>query len=222
MVDQQVEIVKNETFAPILYVMRYSEIGEAIRLQNDVPKGLSSSIFTKSRSWSWSRFRRATSKRRASPSPCRSPAAHRADGGACGVLRRRSRMRDRCGAPGDCPGSAVGRRGLIIVRAGSILAVPELAALDVLRCAAEGEVRKVRLTSRVPRKSLIHEPYVLEQGFDFRDKRPAEPAKVFVGTAGEAALHFPRGLNVAAAVSLAGIGFVTPSILAALRQPLGS
>jgi aldehyde dehydrogenase (NAD+) len=42
----QTEIVKRETFAPILYVMRYSELEEAIRLHNDVPQGLSSSIFT--------------------------------------------------------------------------------------------------------------------------------------------------------------------------------
>ena len=38
--------VVRETFAPILYVMRYSDLEEAIRLQNDVPQGLSSSIFT--------------------------------------------------------------------------------------------------------------------------------------------------------------------------------
>jgi aldehyde dehydrogenase (NAD+) len=43
----QTDIVRRETFAPILYVMRYSELGEAIRLHNDVPQGLSSSIFTK-------------------------------------------------------------------------------------------------------------------------------------------------------------------------------
>jgi len=42
----QAEVVRRETFAPILYVMRYSDLGEAIRLQNDVPQGLSSSIFT--------------------------------------------------------------------------------------------------------------------------------------------------------------------------------
>ena len=42
----QTEGVKRETFAPILYVMRYSELDEAIALQNDVPQGLSSSIFT--------------------------------------------------------------------------------------------------------------------------------------------------------------------------------
>lgn len=38
--------VENETFAPILYVMRYTDINEAIALQNAVPQGLSSSIFT--------------------------------------------------------------------------------------------------------------------------------------------------------------------------------
>jgi aldehyde dehydrogenase (NAD+) len=38
--------VRRETFAPILYVMKYRELEEAIALQNDVPQGLSSSIFT--------------------------------------------------------------------------------------------------------------------------------------------------------------------------------
>jgi aldehyde dehydrogenase (NAD+) len=45
-VGEQMEVVKRETFAPILYVMKYRELDEAIRLQNDVPQGLSSSIFT--------------------------------------------------------------------------------------------------------------------------------------------------------------------------------
>jgi aldehyde dehydrogenase (NAD+) len=39
-------IVQEETFAPILYVMKYSTIDEAIAMQNGVPQGLSSSIFT--------------------------------------------------------------------------------------------------------------------------------------------------------------------------------
>ena len=43
---EQTDVVRRETFAPILYVMRYSDIAEAIALQNDVPQGLSSSIFT--------------------------------------------------------------------------------------------------------------------------------------------------------------------------------
>ena len=38
--------VEQETFAPILYVMRYSDFDEALRLHNAVPQGLSSSIFT--------------------------------------------------------------------------------------------------------------------------------------------------------------------------------
>jgi aldehyde dehydrogenase (NAD+) len=43
----QAQIVREETFAPILYVMRYRELDEAVRMQNDVPQGLSSSIFTR-------------------------------------------------------------------------------------------------------------------------------------------------------------------------------
>lgn len=39
-------IVQEETFAPILYIMKYSTIEQAIALQNGVPQGLSSSIFT--------------------------------------------------------------------------------------------------------------------------------------------------------------------------------
>ena len=39
-------IVQRETFAPILYVMTFRTIDEAIRMQNDVPQGLSSAIFT--------------------------------------------------------------------------------------------------------------------------------------------------------------------------------
>ena len=41
------EIVQEETFAPILYVMPYRTIDEAIALQNGVPQGLSSAMFTK-------------------------------------------------------------------------------------------------------------------------------------------------------------------------------
>jgi aldehyde dehydrogenase (NAD+) len=43
---QQTAVVCHETFAPILYVMGYRDISEAIALQNGVPQGLSSSIFT--------------------------------------------------------------------------------------------------------------------------------------------------------------------------------
>jgi len=40
------EIVQEETFAPILYVMEFETLDEVIHLHNDVPQGLSSSMFT--------------------------------------------------------------------------------------------------------------------------------------------------------------------------------
>ncbi len=42
----QTEVVRQETFAPILYTLKYKTLDEAIALQNDVPQGLSSAIFT--------------------------------------------------------------------------------------------------------------------------------------------------------------------------------
>ena len=42
----QTEIVRHETFAPILYVIPYDDFDEALRLNNEVPQGLSSCIFT--------------------------------------------------------------------------------------------------------------------------------------------------------------------------------
>jgi aldehyde dehydrogenase (NAD+) len=45
-VSAQSATVCHETFAPILYVLRYETLAEAIALQNAVPQGLSSSIFT--------------------------------------------------------------------------------------------------------------------------------------------------------------------------------
>ena len=40
------KIVQHETFAPILYIMKYKTLDEAIKIQNDVPQGLSSAIMT--------------------------------------------------------------------------------------------------------------------------------------------------------------------------------
>jgi aldehyde dehydrogenase (NAD+) len=44
----QTQIVKTETFAPILYLLECSSIEEAIQIHNDVPQGLSSAMFTDS------------------------------------------------------------------------------------------------------------------------------------------------------------------------------
>jgi aldehyde dehydrogenase (NAD+) len=43
---RQAEIVQEETFAPLLYVLEYDELDDAIALHNEVPQGLSSCIFT--------------------------------------------------------------------------------------------------------------------------------------------------------------------------------
>ena len=43
---KQADVVKHETFAPILYVIKYTKLDEALAIHNDVPQGLSSCIFT--------------------------------------------------------------------------------------------------------------------------------------------------------------------------------
>src|SRR3954447_53776 len=45
-IDEQTAVVQRETFAPLLYVLPYDDLEEAIALNNAVPQGLSSSIFT--------------------------------------------------------------------------------------------------------------------------------------------------------------------------------
>ena len=45
--EEQTDIVRAETFAPVLYVLKYRALDEAIAIHNDVPQGLSSSIFTR-------------------------------------------------------------------------------------------------------------------------------------------------------------------------------
>lgn len=47
LVENSMKIVQHETFAPILYIMPYKDLDEAIAIQNDVPQGLSSAIMTK-------------------------------------------------------------------------------------------------------------------------------------------------------------------------------
>lgn len=45
-IDSNAPITQQETFAPILYVMRYGDLKDAVAIHNDVPQGLSSAIFT--------------------------------------------------------------------------------------------------------------------------------------------------------------------------------
>jgi aldehyde dehydrogenase (NAD+) len=46
-IDADADIVQQETFAPILYLIRYSDLDEAIRIQNGVPQGLAAAIITR-------------------------------------------------------------------------------------------------------------------------------------------------------------------------------
>jgi aspartate dehydrogenase len=88
--------------------------------------------------------------------------------------------------------------GQIVVPTGALL------GLDAVTAAALGTIHSVRMVTRKPVKGLTGAPYIVENSIDI--ERLAEPLKIFEGTAREAAKGFPANLNVAAALSLAGIG----------------
>lgn len=90
------------------------------------------------------------------------------------------------------------RGGQIIVPTGALL------GLDAVTAAAEGVIRSVRMKTIKPVKGLLGAPYLIEHGIDITSL--AGPVKVFEGSARQAAKGFPANLNVAAALSLAGIG----------------
>jgi aspartate dehydrogenase len=88
--------------------------------------------------------------------------------------------------------------GQIIVPTGALL------GLDAVTAAAEGSIRSVRMTTRKPPNGLAGAPYLEAHGISVANLK--EPKRVFSGTAREAAAGFPANVNVAAALSLAGIG----------------
>jgi aspartate dehydrogenase len=91
-------------------------------------------------------------------------------------------------------------------RSGARIVVPTgaLLGLDAVRAAAEGEIHAVTMVTRKPPKGLAGAPYLEEHGIDLEGL--TEPLKVFEGSAREGARGFPANVNVAAALSLAGIG----------------
>ena len=91
-------------------------------------------------------------------------------------------------------------------RSGARIVVPTgaLLGLDAVRAAAEGEITAVTMVTRKPPASLAGAPFLAEAGISL-DGLTA-PLKVFAGSAGEGARGFPANVNVAAALSLAGIG----------------
>jgi aspartate dehydrogenase len=79
-----------------------------------------------------------------------------------------------------------------------------LIGLDAVSAAAVGKIHSVRMVTRKPIRGLAGAPYIVENNIDI--ERIAEPLKIFDGTAREAAKGFPANLNVAVALSLAGVG----------------
>lgn len=95
---------------------------------------------------------------------------------------------------------ALARRhgGQIIVPSGALL------GLDAVAAAAEGKIHSVRMVTRKPVRGLAGAPYLTEHNIEIADIK--EPLRIFKGTPREAAVGFPANLNVAVALSLAGIG----------------
>ena len=79
-----------------------------------------------------------------------------------------------------------------------------LIGLDAVRAAAEGTIHSVTMVTRKPPSGL--EARLIWSSAAFRSKISNAPAKIFDGSAREGARGFPANVNVAAALSLAGIG----------------
>src|SRR6478736_1792720 len=79
-----------------------------------------------------------------------------------------------------------------------------LIGLDAVRAAAESTIHSVKMVTRKPPAGLEGAPYLLKHGISVNGLK--EPLKVFDGSAREGARGFPTNVNVAAALSLAGIG----------------
>jgi aspartate dehydrogenase len=79
-----------------------------------------------------------------------------------------------------------------------------IAALDAVKGAAVATITRVTLTTRKPPKALAGAPFVVKHSIDLEGLR--EPTVIFTGSAAEAVPAFPANVNVAAALSLAGIG----------------
>jgi aspartate dehydrogenase len=88
--------------------------------------------------------------------------------------------------------------GQIVVPTGALI------GLDAVTAAAVGNIQSVKMVTRKPVQGLAGAPYIVENNIDI--EHITEPLRIFEGTAREAAKGFPANLNVAVALSLAGIG----------------
>jgi aspartate dehydrogenase len=94
----------------------------------------------------------------------------------------------------------------LAARTGARIIVPTgaLLGLDAVRAAAEGQIKAVTMVTRKPPRGLAGAPYLERHGITLDGL--SAPRKVFEGSAREGARGFPANVNVAAALSLAGIG----------------
>lgn len=92
-------------------------------------------------------------------------------------------------------------------RGGSRLYIPSggIGALDALQAAVVGGVEKVTMTTRKYAPTWKGIPAVEEMGMDL--DHLTEPALLFEGPARECVKKYPQNINIAAALSIAGIGF---------------
>jgi aspartate dehydrogenase len=107
---------------------------------------------------------------------------------SCGALLPRQELIDLAKAKG----------GRIVVPTGALL------GLDAVIASAEGLIHSVRMTTRKPPNGLVGAPHLVKNNISVEGLNTAK--LVFSGTAREAAAGFPANVNVAAALSLAGIG----------------
>jgi len=91
-------------------------------------------------------------------------------------------------------------------RTGARIVVPTgaLLGLDAVRATAEGTIRSVTMVTRKPPAGLAGAPLLLARGLSVEGLEA--PLRVFAGSAREAIAGFPANVNVAVALSLAGIG----------------
>ncbi|SHG85544.1 aspartate dehydrogenase [Marivita hallyeonensis] len=102
----------------------------------------------------------------------------------------------------------LGQQALIdrAAETGATIAIPSgaILGLDAIKGAAEGEITSAVIETRKPVAGLIKAPYVQENGIDLTGL--TEPMQIIAGPVVDIARHFPANVNVAVAVSLAGIG----------------
>lgn len=79
-----------------------------------------------------------------------------------------------------------------------------LLGLDAIKALSLSPVEEIRITTRKPPGGLAGAPHLVENGISVEGLR--EPLKIFEGSAREAIKGFPANVNVAVALSLAGIG----------------